>query len=493
MTLSTLLIYVGIAAAILTALVYFVFKKRESPVMSYVQNFCGALFIFSGWVKAVDPLGTAYKMEQYFDQFEAVAQGTAMSFLAPMFPFLSSYAIQFSVFMVVLEIVLGIMLIIGQKPKLTAWIFFLLVVFFTILTGFTFLTGYVPGDVNFFEFGSWAEYDKNNMKVTDCGCFGDFIKLEPKISFYKDIFLLLPSIFFLMKSKAMHVLFNRGVRNGIVLTTTVGLLAYCMSNYVWDIPHKDFRDFKVNRDVAERRQLERDAMADLQILAYKMENKETGEKVELPYAEYLQRFKEFPSEQWDLEQVYSEPTIKETKISTFDIFALEDGHNLADDILEGEDPVLMIVAHKLNGSGSPATKVVRDTIYQVDSLLQDDGTYQTIRNVKRIDEEAVEYIDYIWEDGYAKRYRDVVIPFAKKAQEAGVKVIAAIGSADETQIRDFQKDLDFDVTYGTADDILLKTIVRSNPGMVLFDDGVILNKWHHNKLPSFEEVAPMLK
>jgi len=142
MTLTTLLTYVAIAAVLLTLATWFGFKKRESLVMSYLQHFCGALFIFSGWVKAVDPLGTAYKMGQYFDQFESVAAETALSFVAPMFPFLSSYSVQFSVFMVVLEIVLGVALIVGHKPKWTAWIFFLIVVFFTILTGFTFLTGF---------------------------------------------------------------------------------------------------------------------------------------------------------------------------------------------------------------------------------------------------------------------------------------------------------------------------------------------------------------
>ena len=91
----------------------------------------GALFIFSGWVKAIDPLGTAYKMEQYFAEFESTFEHTWFSFLAPMFPFLSEYAISFSVFMIIFEIVLGLMLLIGAAPKFTSWAFFLLVAFFT--------------------------------------------------------------------------------------------------------------------------------------------------------------------------------------------------------------------------------------------------------------------------------------------------------------------------------------------------------------------------
>ena len=97
MTLSILLFRVGIAAVILTLLTSFVFKKHKSWLMTFVQNYCGALFLFSGWVKAVDPLGTAYKLQDYFGEFESTFSETAISFIAPMFPFLSQYAVTFSV------------------------------------------------------------------------------------------------------------------------------------------------------------------------------------------------------------------------------------------------------------------------------------------------------------------------------------------------------------------------------------------------------------
>jgi uncharacterized membrane protein YphA (DoxX/SURF4 family) len=149
---------------------------------------------FFGLGQSSGPLGTAYKMEQYFAEFQGTFEDTTLSFMAPLFPTLSEYAIGFSVGMIVFEIILGLMLLLGSWPKVTAWAFFLLVLFFTFLTGFTYLTGYVPEGVNFFQFGQWGPYVETNMKVTDCGCFGDFIKLEPKTSFLKDIFLLVPSL-----------------------------------------------------------------------------------------------------------------------------------------------------------------------------------------------------------------------------------------------------------------------------------------------------------
>ena len=129
MTLSTLIVIFAIIGAILTAIVGYFFKAQKNWLVSFLQNFCGTWFIFSGFVKAVDPMGTAFKMHQYFSEFEATANGTLLSFLAPIFPWLANFAIQFSVFMIVLEIVLGVMLILGIKPKLTAWLFAIIMIF----------------------------------------------------------------------------------------------------------------------------------------------------------------------------------------------------------------------------------------------------------------------------------------------------------------------------------------------------------------------------
>lgn len=492
MTLSTLLIYVGLVALVLTLIVKFVLKRSTDPIMSYVQNFCGALFIFSGYVKAIDPLGTAYKMEQYFDQFEAVFSGTWMKFLAPIFPVLSNYSISFSVVMIVLEIVLGAMLIIGHKPKFTAWAFIILVAFFTALTGFTYLTGYVPSDANFFDFGAWGAYKDTNMKVTDCGCFGDFIKLEPKVSFFKDIFLMVPAIYFVWRSSKMHQLFSHMWRSIITAVVTVGVGFYCLSNFVWDLPVIDFRPFKIGTDIAKQKAIEEEALGSIQILAYKVTNKASKETKEIPYADYLSTFQEYPVEEWDLEQIYSAPTIKPTKISEFDITSL-DGYSLESDILHNEKPVLFIVAHKFYADGLQETRVLKDTIYQYDTLRQKNSpVIQIVKNIERIDERTESYTNYEWKEDYGKRYTEVVNPFVDAAKEAGWELIMAVGGAGTDQILDFKEDIGLDIKYGTADDILLKTIIRSNPGIVLIQKGVVIGKWHYKKLPDFNTVQALL-
>ncbi|MEM9821448.1 MAG: hypothetical protein AAF985_10265, partial [Bacteroidota bacterium] len=126
MTIGSLVTCIGLDALLLTALVGYL-NAQKSWLVTYLQNFCGALFIFSGLVKAIDPLGTGFKMEQYFAEFESTFADTWMSFLAPLFPFLSNYVVAFSVIMIVFEIVLGVMLILGSRPKFTSWAFLILV------------------------------------------------------------------------------------------------------------------------------------------------------------------------------------------------------------------------------------------------------------------------------------------------------------------------------------------------------------------------------
>jgi uncharacterized membrane protein YphA (DoxX/SURF4 family) len=495
MTLTTLLIRIAIAAVILTLILGFGFKKHKSILMTFLQNFCGVLFIFSGLVKAVDPLGTAYKMEQYFDAFYTTFEGTWMSFIAPMFPFLAKYAIGFSVGMIVFEIVLGVMLILGMRSKLTAWMFLLLVIFFTILTGFTYLTGYVPPDVNFFQFGQWAEFNKNNMQVQDCGCFGDYIKLVPKTSFFKDVFLLFPAFYFLFRHKDMHQLFNAPIRTGLVTLTTVGLLFYCLSNFVWDIPKNDFRPFKKGADIRQVREQEEEAMAAVQITAWKIESLSTGEQHTIPYDDYLANYStKYSKDKFKVvDQIKGEPTIEPTKISEFEVTDLR-GNDISDDIVYSEEAHFLIVNYQLKGDPKRRTEMIKDSIYLIDTVQVMDNDMkvekeQIIRTLDRVEDKEVTVIDQNFDKDYLSKHIDILKPFTDAAKAKGLTVRMAIGKSDPEVIKEFDKVTGLELDYGMADDILLKTIVRSNPGVVLWKDGKILDKWHINKLPDFESVA----
>jgi uncharacterized membrane protein YphA (DoxX/SURF4 family) len=485
MTLGTLLLRIGIAAILFTGIV-FMLKKHKNLAISYLQMFCGALFVFSGYVKAIDPLGTAYKMEQYFAEFQSTFEPTWLSFLAPMFPFFSKYSAVFSVTMIVFEIVLGAMLLLGVRNKWTSWAFLLLVAFFTFLTGFTYLTGYVPSDVNFFQFGKWGPYVESNMKVTDCGCFGDFIKLKPRISFLKDVALLVPALIFVFRSSKMHELFTPTIRTAATGLTTVATLFYCLSNFVWDEPATDFRPFKIGNDIAAMKAEEEKASASVKVLAYKLTNKQTKEVVEIAADDFMKRFKEFPKEEWEYDQVRSKPAIEPTKISEFS-FEDEDGNNYAEELLADENYHFLIVCYKYHYDSQMETVTLSDTTYVNDTIPVQD-TFRVERKIESLNKREAKQERFIWDKDFQQIFQDKINPLAEAAEKDGYKVSAVVGGAGPETIEEFRHATQTAYPFYMADDILLKTIIRSNPGVLLFKNGKIVNKWHHNKLPSYAEI-----
>jgi uncharacterized membrane protein YphA (DoxX/SURF4 family) len=446
MTLPTLLLYIGIAALSLTALTHVFLRSTRNLGVSLLQNFVGALFLFSGYVKAIDPLGTAYKMDQYFAEFEATAAGAGAEFLASVFPWLGSFSVQFSVFMIVLEIMLGLMLIVGAKPKLTSWLFFGIVVFFTALTGFTYLTGYVPAGSNFFSFADWGEYAETNMRVTDCGCFGDFLKLEPRVSFLKDVALLVPALIFLFAPGKMHQLFTSGVRSLAVLATGAVALWFSFSNFMWDLPGQDFRPFRIGTDVAAVKQAEEEAAGSVTMIGYILTNKANGEVVEMNTEEFLKVYQDYPEADWEYETVSSEPAIEATKISDFEVSDAQ-GNDIVPALLANPGYTFIIVAFDLEGESGR------------------------------------------WDTDYVSDWREDIQPVVERAQAAGHSVMAMTKFADDDFINEFKSVVGADYPFYRGDDILLKTIIRSNPGVVLMRNGVIVNKWHHEQLPDFDNIA----
>ncbi len=488
MTLGTLIVIIAALAFMLTLVVGFLYKKHKSWLMTFLQNFTGVLFVVSGYVKAIDPLGTAYKMEQYFAELQSTLEPTAMSFLAPVFPFLSEYSESFSVFMIILEIVVGTMLILGHRSKLTSWIFLIIVAFFTFLTGFTYLTGYVPDGVNFFSFGQWGDYNELQMKVTDCGCFGDFLKLEPKISFIKDLVLLLPALYFVFRHNDMHELFSEKTRRISLLILTLLLLIYCFRNFYWNIPHADFRPFKEGVSIRDQKALEEEAEANIQIISYTLKNKLTGKFVELPFDQYLKEYKSYPKTDWDIvDQKRTEPAIPKTKISDFIIYDLEDS-DATEPILNEESAFFMFVCHEVSYENSRMEMVEQiDSILEIDTLIDEAGD-TSFHERYVVQTEEVETVVYEWDPSYVQRFTDVINPLVEEAAKSGVNSIAVFGGADQKMLESLKRAANLKFRMYTADDILLKTIVRSNPGVVLLRDGRILQKWHYKRVPDFAEI-----
>src|SRR3954466_4402980 len=153
----------GIILAILLILVNGAdYVGRLNWLTQAARILVGGLFIFSGFIKANDPLGFSYKLKEYFEVFQA---DTGMAF----FEYFAHVALPLAIIICASEIVLGVMLLIGYRRDLTLGLLFAQIAFFTFLTFYS------------------ACYNK----VTHCGCFGDFLKLQPWESFWKDVALMI--------------------------------------------------------------------------------------------------------------------------------------------------------------------------------------------------------------------------------------------------------------------------------------------------------------
>ncbi len=488
MTLGKLLMIITILAVVFTGIVVFGLKKQKKIGMTFLQSFCGILFIISGWVKIIDPMGTGFKMQQYFAEFDAALEPTWMAFINGLWPILDRHIFTFSMAMIVLEIVLGIALLLGSAPKWVARSFFLLVVVFTILTGFTFLTGYVPTDTTFFDFSRWGEFVKTNMRVTDCGCFGDFMKLDPRTSFFKDVFLLVPSIIFLGFHNHFHKLLKSSWRSIILVISTVGLVLFGMSNYVWDIPDTDFRPFKEGVNIAKQKEAELSAQANVEVLAYRLKNLEENTIVEIPYNQYLSNYSSVYADKtkWEtLEQILSEPTMEATKISEFAILS-DEGYDISEELLAHPGYQFLIVSYKLKGEAQYNQVMVQDTIYRIDTIIGADTT--VVEVIDRIEEKKVMQTNFNWDKKFLQKYNTKIETMAIEAAQDNIRTIAVAGAAGIDQRTSFKQAAGVSFDIYEADDILLKTIVRSNPGILLLKEGVIIKKWHYNQLPNFQEI-----
>jgi hypothetical protein len=284
----------------------------------------------------------------------------------------------------------------------------------------------------------------------------------------------------------MHQVFSAGARWGIFVLTLVGTTVYCFSNYMWDLPHTDFRPFKEGVHVGNQKQLEEEAAANVDIVAYKLRNIASGEVVELPYDQYLKEYKNYPKEEWDAEQVQTEPEVPATKISDFGA-SDEEGNDATEALLFAEGYSFMFVAHKLYGEEGSELQVRQDTIYQMDTIPSAD-TVMIQRSIAEIKKRQVSVTTYDWDDAYLAPWKGNVAPIMEKAMADGHKAYGFTAYADPSKITSFKEAIGVDVPFYTGDDILLKTIVRSNPGLVLMKDGKIVAKFHHNKLPTYDEL-----
>ncbi len=286
-------------------------------ITQFSRIFVGILFIISGLIKLNDPLGFSYKLDEYFSE--------------PVFnmPFFVPFTVAIALFLVILEVVLGVMLLIGYKAKWTIWSLLLLVVLFTFLTFYS------------------AYFDV----VKDCGCFGDALHLTPWQSFSKDLILLFFILILFYNQKYIKPLFADKIQSVLVLASIVlcAFMGYWVLNH---LPLKDFRPYKVGTNIRKSMEIPDNAPKSVveMIFIYKVNgvDKEFTEKdlMSLPEgAEFVDR---------------KDKVIVQGYLPPIHDFKLEiDGEDKTDMILSKEKAML-IVAYDLEKANLAGLQKIND-------------------------------------------------------------------------------------------------------------------------------------
>ncbi|MDW3195997.1 MAG: DoxX family protein [Cytophagales bacterium] len=350
----------------------------------------GGLFIFSGAIKVNDPIGTAIKLEEYFEVFAYD--------IAPFFEIFVPAALFLSVFLSVLEIVLGIALLIGYRVNLTSWVLLLMIVFFTFLT---FYSAYFN-------------------KVTDCGCFGDAIKLTPWQSFYKDIILLVLIVFIFRFRKKIPAFLSEKVGMITVAASTLIFVVVAITA-IRHLPFIDFRTYAIGNNIPE-----------LMLPSGELEYAYIMEKDGKEYS--------FPTY----------PTDKSYKFISLDVLNPEVQPKITD------------------------LSVWNDDGEYTEELLSGQKLVAIMYNTDKTDIDNLEDMKTLF------------------LSVKGVETWILTASGPE-QFESFRHEHQIATPYFFADATVLKTIVRSNPGFILLNNGIVLGKWHHNDTPSASEIHRIIR
>ena len=347
--------------------------------------FVGVLFIISGLIKLNDPVGFSFKLGDYF----------APEVLN--LPFLEPYALVIAVLVVILEVLLGVMLIVGYAKKFTLWSLLLMIVFFTFLT---FYSAYFN-------------------KVTDCGCFGDALKLTPWESFSKDVVLLILILFLYKGSRYIQPFFSKGVRSISVFISLI-LCLWLGLHVLEHLPVIDFRAYKVGTNITKGMQTPANA----------------------PRAVYQYN--------WSFDVNGQQKTV----------------------INRGEDP-------KIDGTLLGVETSVLQKGYEPpihDFSIERDGTDYTTQMLE--EEHLLVVIAYNL--NVAQNEGFIAI---KEATDSAIKkgyTVIGISASSTSETEKLAAKYDLDFKFYFCDMTALKTIIRSNPSIIRLEKGTILQKLHFN-------------
>ena len=369
--------------------------------MRLVKNLCriivGIVFIYSGFVKGIDPLGSDYKFTDYFNAFGMGWMNATTLFF--------SFALSLA------EFLIGTALLFNLWVSRMAWGSLLFMAFFTPLTLVLALTN----------------------PVSDCGCFGDAMILTNWQTFWKNIILFLLAIMIFVYRKEYKS--SLSLMGQFLFLTLAGAGMLCLSIYCYrHLPVLDFRPYAVGKNITEGMRLPEGAKPDQYEVTLKYKNKQTGEirsftEENYPWQDTLN---------WEYESS-SERLVKKGYITPIHDLVIEHPTlgNITEEILEDDNHTILAVAYNLNQS---------DTQYQ-----------------------------------------PAINRLAEYARKKGIRFYG-LTSSTERDIEAYKKRNHVPYEFCTADEIQLKTMIRSNPGVIILREGTILDKWAGKDVPDVKEL-----
>ena len=279
----------------------------------------GLVFLFSSFVKGVDPMGTTFKIQEYM---------TAWNIGSLTFEWALPLAGVMSVTMICAEFVVGILLITNAYRRLSAWLLVLMMAFFTVTT----------------------LVDAVTNKVTDCGCFGDAVKLTNWQTFWKNIAIDVPTVWIFLTRNLRYR--RRFERDGIILLVSIAAMVVFEMYNIKHEPVIDFRPWKVGNKM-----MDTDSTEGMQsYVTYR--NTATGETEEFESAQLMQRMADpewAATWEWESSRVVDPREIAAPGFAMLDL----EGEDHATDLLPAEDGLLIVTVHHLEDVDENGVRTIR--------------------------------------------------------------------------------------------------------------------------------------
>lgn len=434
----------------------------------------GSLFIVSGLIKANDALGFSYKLVEYFGE-----KALDMPGFIP-------YALPIAIFICIGEIVLGLAVLIGGRPKLTAALLMLMILFFTWLT---YYTATCDPFEEVLRIRDGVEVVETKECVLECGCFGNAIPLTPWESFYKDVVLLFfITIIFIASFFSNKVKLNTNKLDLIILPASLLLIAlFSLIMLDWFFPV---------------------VFTAILFGAYLI----------------IKRFNQSTTGEWTVAIVaalicgiFQWYTLAHLPIKDYRPYAeglsIREGMMSAEEL--GKEPPVFAVEYLFTNKSSGQDTTVLSTDYLEQKLYNQDWFKNTYENkswdgktIKLKDGYEPPISDFALSDVYGEDKTEEILQdkgytllhvtydlshaaelnslslsaLAKMIDGDGAKMYGVTSSGTE-EIEAYRHDNQLAYPFLIGDEKVLKTVVRANPGFVLIKDGTVIAKWHHNDLP----------